>query len=254
MFTSFNKISFNPVDHSYTNPSGEDYLSVNKMISKVQKEFPKDRIAYFMAKEQGLKPQDILKSWEENSQRARDKGTKVHDVIEHYHNTMEIKDEDRKEFSGLLKELSKYFTDYSRSYQEVILYSDKYKVAGRADKVCIRTNRREKSVIDLYDYKTGIEEYRPKNRKYLFNPLSFIEDSKYNHDCLQLSSYAFMLEEMLEGKANIGKLGVIYIDKELNSKLVPAAYMKLEVERLFKTFGNVNKEILSSVNHNELYI
>lgn len=252
MFTSFNKISFDPITHTYTNESGKDYLSVNRMISKVQEEFPKEKIAYFMAKKQALRQEDILKSWEENSQKARDRGTRVHDIIERYHNTMEIKNEDKEEFSGLLKELNKYFTDYSRSYQEVILYSDKYKVAGRTDKVCLRTNRREKAVIDLYDYKTGIEEYRPKNRKYLFDPLSFIEDSRYNHDCLQLSCYAFMLEEMLDGKANIGRLGIFYIDKELNSKLVPAAYMKLEVEKLFKEFGNINKPTLTIYHFPEM--
>lgn len=253
MFTEFNKISFNPKTHTYTNMLGEEYLSVNKMISKVQEEFPKERIAFFMAKEQGVKKENILESWETNSQKARDWGTKVHDVIEHYHNTMEIKNED-KEFSGLLKELNQHFIDYSRSYQEVILYSDTYKVAGRADKVCIRTNRREKGVIDLYDYKTGIEEYRPKNRKYLSDPLSFIEDSKYNHDCLQLSSYALMVEEMLDGKVNIGKLGIVYIDKELKPKLVPVAYMKLEVERLFKRFGNINLVPEIKSNNNELHI
>lgn len=246
MFDNLEKITFSSTAHSYSNASGEQYLSVNKMINKARIGFPKEKIAYYTAKRDNIKIEDVLCGWETKARNARNRGTKIHNIIQLYHDRMVIEDCNKEEYSGLLKELSKYFVSYARTYQEMVLYSNRYKVAGTADKVCIRSNRRDSSIIDIYDYKTGKESYSAETKKYYLKPLEYLEDCNYSHDCLQLSSYAFMLEEMSEGQINIGKLGIVYIDKDLKLKLVPVCYMKLEVELLFRKFGlhytNVHNE------------
>lgn len=242
MFTKSGGINFN-LPHTYTNSAGEVYLSVSKLIAKAREEFQENRIAHFVAISKGCTKEDVLNEWSEK----RDRGTIIHSVIQNYHDTMTISD-DNKEYTDMLKGLSVYFISYARAYQEVILCSHKYKIAGTADKLCIRTNRKEKNIIDVYDYKTGKEEYVPKNRKYYLDPLSFLEDSGYMHDCLQLSCYALMVEEMLGDKINIGRLAIIYIDKDLKTKLVPACYMKLEAELLFKKFGFQKNVVINNVN------
>lgn len=250
MFTKSGGINFNPDIHTYTNSAGEVYLSVSRLIAKAREEFQENKIAHFVALKKKCTKEDVLNEWGEK----RDRGTTIHSVIQNYHDTMTISDEN-KGYTNMLKELSAYFTDYARAYQEVILCSHKYKIAGTTDKLCLRTNRREKNIIDVYEYKTGKEEYVPKNRKYYLDPLSFLEDSGYMHDCLQLSCYAFMAEEMLGDKINIGRLAIIYIDKDLKTKLVPVCYMKLEAELLFKKFGFqesiiVNNNIDTTVSNN----
>jgi len=92
---------------------------------------------------------------------------------------------------------------------EMIVFSDEYKIAGQSDLITIN---HDKKIFDILDYKTnkkGIERKAFKGKK-MYPPIYNLEDCKFNHYALQLSLYAYMLEQELGYKCRNCEL--IWID------------------------------------------
>lgn len=97
--------------------------------------------------------------------------------------------------------------------------------------------------IFIYDFKTnadGIEskayfDHKKKTTKKMFYPINNLEDTKLMHYTLQLSLYAWMLQQ-INPNLNIKKLTLIHIDKEGVETQIEVEYKKMEIERLLKVF------------------
>lgn len=114
-------------------------------------------------------------------------------------------------------------------HPELILWNDKAQIAGQADLVFIETVGKDR-FIDLSDYKTNgkIDKYNFMKHRML-DPLSHLMDCNYNHYRLQISAYAWLLEQAgyiprnLEFRHLTTQYEFKYMKKEVES-IIPNKY------------------------------
>ncbi len=178
MFNHINTPKFEELDAKikrgqrwYTTPTGRKYPSVTTVLGNQKK-------AGLEAWKKALGPKKAQKE----TKRCSDRGTVVHSMIEHFLENVEmsniVKDQEYsnvKMFNQMKTRLKKI--DNIR-IQEVPLYSDRMKIAGRVD--CVAEYNGKLSIID---FKTS------NNTK----------DLKMVHDYfLQCTAYAIMYSELFE--------------------------------------------------------
>lgn len=111
-------------------------------------------------------------------------------------------------------------------YPELLIWSDKYLIAGQSDKVFITT---EKGVryVDIDDYKTNKEiKTRGFKGEKMKKPLHHLDDCNFNHYALAISLYAYMLE--LVGY-KVRNTGLHHFNK-----LMTTPYLKKEVKAILE--------------------
>lgn len=246
-----NFVTLEKSSHIYKDKNGEQYLSTSKFIGLFYKKFESDFIAGAVARNEGVKKQDILDRWGEQT----DEGTRRHDALEMYFKTTQIAPEN-EDLRPMILNIASQYKDYYRVYNEVIVYDIDEKIAGTIDLPLVCTSS-SKSVIDIGDFKNygkGInqkevdKEGKPRN-EYMLGPLSHLQNSSYNKVCLQLSTYAYMLQKQTGRK--IGKLFTHWISPEnpLINFQIPCPYMKHEVIAMLK-WKNENPIPIEPVNKN----
>lgn len=241
-------IEFESKSHVYTyTPTGERFISVTTLIDKYSEKQDWDSIAERKAKKLGVTKEDLLKSWEDEKNRAANQGTRIHELREkkilgrpnvHTH----------REENGL-----KYSLDITELrpgiYPELILYHPEYKIVGTADYVEIFKN----GTFDLMDFKTNKSleftgypvfnksTFKREPRK-LLHPLNKIDDCNGMKYTLQLSIYSFLLEEL---GYTLNKMWIEHIimedGDEINTVDYPLNYLKKEVKNMFQHFKSKQK-------------
>jgi hypothetical protein len=114
-------------------------------------------------------------------------------------------------------------------HPELILWNDKVKIAGQSDLVFIETIG-DKRYVDLDDFKTNgkIDTYNFMKHRML-DPLGHLHDVNYNHYRLQISCYAWLLEQAGYIPRNLGFRHLTtpyqfeYMKKEVES-ILPEVY------------------------------
>ncbi len=200
------KVTFNEEAHSYTNDDdGRKYISATTLVGTFKQKFDAKKVSEAYAEKHGNTPEYWQAKWKEISKIACDKGTLFHK---------------RKEQEGIdagsvvrnkkiipvhiAQDLAKIEHDYRNipdgMHQELQLWNNYFELAGLADMIIIDGN-----YFDVDDFKTNkkIDKFsfcHPKTgyKKMQF-PLQHLQDCNFNHYQLQLSIYAFMLEQ-LSGK------------------------------------------------------
>lgn len=262
-------VSFNEATHTYTNASGEKYISVTTLLNKYKPPFDAhywstykamkavleskgewndykkkcggwDKVVEFVRyvdtkfpyREEVKKVKhEILKSWNENKKYAADKGTAFHKKKEDEANQKGY------EYNGTLYPIlgskpleTPDYTVYGM-FSELLLYNHEFKLAGQAD-VVVQAGR----CINIFDYKTSksIDKEAFQDQKLLY-PVDNLPNANYYLYALQLSIYAFMME--LKGY-DIGRLQIEHIDRESHEviALYPVDYYKKEAELLIKHY------------------
>lgn len=211
-------MKFNEESHSYFNDDGEIYLSATSFIKKFCKPFQRDKIAARYAKKHKKKVQDVIDEWTKISEVAMKKGTHYHkikedeligkgsiflDEVEHtvhkpfWHEGLKIQ---------LLKKLEPGI------YPELIVWSDKYKIAGQIDYAEITKS----GYININDYKTSKEikkqgyEKWDGSREMMNYPLNNLDDCNFSTYSLQLNLYAFLIKQH-NRNLKIGKLTIEHV-------------------------------------------
>lgn len=164
-------ITFKPKSHTYWDENGNEYISVTTLLTK---EFPFDKegIADKVSKisssrYHGMTQNRILKMWNDSSEH----GNVVHEAVEEY-----IKD-DIWPSDLILVPLIKQFSRLNFQgtlLSEVLLWDEKYRIAGIADILEVFDDR-----INLYDIKTSHR----------------IDDNKLAKFSMQLELYRRMVEK-----------------------------------------------------------
>lgn len=183
------KLEFDEPSHTYTF-EGKKLESVNKVLSKYSIPFDHDgKILARKAAENGITVLEQKAIWERKGLESRIKGTAFHVDIESYLKTKRIPDTSNKK---LVKQFSK-IKFKNALYSEIKLYNLTFEIAGTTDIIEVFKD----NSISLFDIKTSQAKKITRysfGRKMLY-PLNHIWDSPLDKYELQLSTYAYMLEE-----------------------------------------------------------
>lgn len=204
-------ITFTPENHTYTDESGADYVSVTRFINRFVPQFNFEEKSKRYASKYGMDVEDVRNDWKQKNKDSTDFGTKVHTLIEEaiknqvlipgdfFNVVKDIYDEINKSFKG------EYLT-------ETIVSNSEYRVAGTSDLIID-----DKNTFSIVDFKTNkqIKYTNDFEEKNLLDPIKHIPNSEYFKYSLQLSFYAYFYS--LQTKKHVDRLAFYWL-KRKNSK------------------------------------
>lgn len=272
------RVTFDKTSHTYTLDTGIELMPVSSVLSMFEQKFDRDGISRKSAEkfvldklklkkppvdDDGLKAynkavsekiEDLLKGWKAIGDDSMNFGNDVDDA---FTNSLIGKPYPQR-YSGIISQINSEHNYYKEELGQVILFSEKFGVCGTADRISLRPYSYSSKdpgnyIIDISDYKTGKNKgitfdstyiskddgRRKSNKKFLSFPINHIEQCTYSRYCLQLSLYAFLLEEMYG--FTIGRLKIIYVHIETDGSLsvenIPVPYLKMEAQAMLETKG-----------------
>lgn len=215
---------FNEEKHSYIS---EDivYTSGTAFIKKFAKPFDRIKIGTKYAKKNKKTLEEVLQEWEQLGAEAIKKGIAFHKIKEQELLETEhivIDDEPHSVYPCSYDNGDKVTESLKLEpgvYPELIVWSDRYRIAGQADYVEITKSGK----INIKDYKTSKEiklnsykswDDRPQMMSFPFNNL---EDCNFNHYALQLNLYAYLIKSH-NRNLEIGTLTIEHIIGDYNEE------------------------------------
>lgn len=184
--------------------------------------------------------QAILDSWDEENRKSCERGTKIHADFENsFYKKKKNIDISKFQIGGKF-ECRKDYTDLDLEnavYPEYLIHrvspDGKLCIAGQIDLLVKKGNN-----IIVGDYKTNKEikmksffNSKTKSSVKMKFPLNNLDDTNYWHYCLQLSTYAWMLQK-LNPDFVIEDLVMIHIDHKDKMTIYHLPYLKNEVEKM----------------------
>ena len=184
--------------------------------------------------------QAILDSWDEENRKSCERGTKIHADFENsFYKKKKNIDISKFQIGGKF-ECRKDYTDLDLEnavYPEYLIHrvspDGKLCIAGQIDLLVKKGNN-----IIVGDYKTNKEikmksffYFNTKSSVKMKFPLNNLDDTNYWHYCLQLSTYAWMLQK-LNPDFVIEDLVMIHIDHKDKMTIYHLPYLKNEVEKM----------------------
>lgn len=222
------KVALEPELHQYFDGEGKQYLSVSEFLKLLYELFENTR-AYKLASD------DTKLAWKQKGQVAAGHGDVVHKALELYGQTGQIL-QTNAHLESAIKSIIGEYSDYYQTYDEVCLYSEKYRVAGTTDKICALSNRRD-CEVDIIDFKTNLFKgvtYHSDYKKRMYAPLDHLQECSYVKYSLQLSLYAHFFEE-LTGR-RVRKIFIHFVPPDDMTKhyKIPVIYMKNDIKTLLE--------------------
>lgn len=250
-------ISVTTLIHRYTQEFDKDFWSAYKALEKLlpkdswaiekksllnTKKFNKEILDVYNISELDFNKtqQGILDAWDEENRKSCERGTKIHEQIEHsfYDHPKDIslqkfglggKFECKKDYSEL-------DLDYG-VYPEYLIYRESddgiLRIAGQVDLIVKQGN--EITIIDhktnkKIDQKSGFDSITKSNAKMKF-PLNNLMDCNFYHYTLQLSTYAWILQK-INPQFVIKDLIINHYDHNGKNTIYHCDYLKEDVERM----------------------
>lgn len=270
------RLKFDPEHHKYTLDTGIPLVPVSSVLSSVEHKFEGKDIATKkvipeILAELGIskipvedpllysrygelleeKVKNLMKSWSDIGQDSADEGNWIDKDITGTLNGLpyDIR------LKNVIKAINEEHNYYYEEIGQLMVFSEKYGVSGTVDRVSLRPFRRgfvkgqDDYIVDLSDYKTAKRKKvvsfdstyvkdgkRKSNRKFLYSPLSHLEQCSYTRYALQLSAYAFIIEEQYG--FTIGRLKILFVYEDDNGEYqvmtIPVPYMRMEIQTLFE--------------------
>ena len=269
-------VAFENSSHTYWNVNdNERYVSVTTLIHRYTQEFDKDFWSSYKALEKLLPKdswniekksllnskkfnrelldtynisendfnkvqQEILDSWEEENRKSCERGTKIHEEIEHsFYNSPHNISLQKFGLGGKFeckKDYSELDLEYG-VYPEYLIYRESddgiLRIAGQVDLIVKSGN--EITIIDhktnkKIDQKSGFDSISKSNFKMKY-PLNNLMDCNFYHYTLQLSTYAWMLQK-INPNFVIKDLILNHYDHNGNNTLYHCEYLKKDVEKM----------------------
>jgi len=245
-------IQFDKKEHKYfeRRPGEAEYISVTTLIKKYKEPFDAKRISKkYAIKHPEKTAAEWRKEWKKIGNDTAHYGTMVHAELE-----IETKNDPKCKIGShhinedTIRSLDMLTDLEDGLYPEMLIWSEKWKMAGQADLVEIK-----KGVVDITDYKTYKKVklksfYNPKTKQWsmMLPPLNGVQDCNYNHTGLQLAMYGLMLEDL---GYKIGKLKLLHIDRNGNKMPYSVPYSQF---KMFSTFMLLDYQKNGSKQKNEL--
>ena len=224
-------ITLDQPTHSYCLENYPD-LQFNSVTTIVDRQFPpfeKERIARYLSerstKYKQLSPDEIIQGWED----TKNHGTAVHKELDDYVSSDKAPSLP-KALSGkecFDKEIGSYG---DKMFSELIVYSKELKVAGTVD---LLTYDSEKNECYIFDWKTSKKIDETYKKKGITPACHGLGHSKINQYSLQLSMYAFLLEEFHDIK--IKGCYIVHLLED-DYKLIKAEDLRTTVELVLETY------------------
>jgi len=224
-------LTFNEAKHTYThNETGEKYTSVTTLLGKYKKPFDSDGAATRVAKREGVTKEMVLEMWDKERDRACDRGTSMHKLLEDYITVGEQVDD----YGWLYKtydRCAEYNVDrYQKVKCEQILWNEDFKISGLGDLIY----EHKDGTFTVGDFKTN-KRYRFSSdyNEWMLTPLDHLTVCEHSTYTMQLSIYAYLYEQLTGKKCR--KLVIYYLQGD---RFVAhhGNYMKAEVLNLFKHY------------------
>ncbi len=192
------------------------------------------------------KKNEILEEYATKRKTATDRGTLIHAQFEN--NFYGNKNIDFKKFGcgelcGNFECKKDYYNldlkqgVYPEFFISLVSRDGLLRVAGQVDCLIV-----DDSDVYIIDFKTNREikktSYYNKSKKsheMMKFPLNNLQDCNFNHYQLQLSTYAYLMEQ-INPCYNIKKLLIYHIDHDGNETIIPCDYLKDDVERMLKHY------------------
>lgn len=204
------------------------------------------------------KKQEILDSYTLENKKSCEYGTKIHAAIE---NALYGRDPATLKKYGLGGKMEvfrgKYTLDLGTGvYPEfMISYRDgDFLLCGQVDMLVIDGDN-----VIIIDHKTNKKiEFKSfydkfkKSQTMLKYPLNNIQDCNGQHYTLQLSTYAWMIQQ-LNPRYNIQRLTIHWIDHDGKESFIDVPYLKQDVEKMLKDFKKKLK-IQKALDRDKPYI
>src|ERR1700748_1121388 len=131
MYTLYpQKVKLND-QHRYFHENGDEYVGFSRLFDEfMTKPFNSAAAAYGVAKSEERTAQSVLDQWEAQ----RMEGSRIDDCIDLYARNGTFKTEDADIIDAVRFILESY-KDYDKTYGQLVLYSEKYRVAGMCDRL-----------------------------------------------------------------------------------------------------------------------
>lgn len=241
------KVKLEPESHKYYDNDGNEYMGFSRfynefLFKKFDTEFMAGRVAAAsVGSEAERSKAEVLSEWNG----AKDLGNLYDKALEDcagsslfYAKYPEIEHEIR----SILKE----YEEYHSTFEQKVVYNEHYRIAGSPDKFCLTSTRKDGSFV-MSDFKVFQKDDLYISRGWLKEPLQHLPAQKFIKIALQLSYYAFQLEELLEKRCK--GLFIHLIDPNLKShRKVWVPYMKNDIHMVLLS---KKEEILNMVTKTE---
>lgn len=247
--------------HSYTQEFDKNFWSAYKSLEKLlpkdawniekksllsSKKFDKIILEMYDISENDFnrEQQAILDEWDNENRKSCERGTKIHADLENsfYQKKKDI-DISKFEIGGkFVCEKGRTALDLENGIYPEYLISrvsedGKLRIAGQIDLLVKKGNK-----LTIGDFKTNkkIEtksffNQRTKQSVKMKFPLNNLDDTNYWHYCLQLSTYAWMLQKY-NPEFEIEDLVMIHFDHNDNMTVYHLPYLKTEVIKMLNHF------------------
>jgi len=233
--TSNIPVKFDEESHTYTHKTLDKLISVTTLLGKYKKPFDSNYHAERVAKREGVSKDIVLEMWEAEKNKACDKGTKIHKLLEDYISYGDIKNDYGWLYKSYDKSVEYYIDRFSKVYCEKLLYNEEYKVAGTADLIY----EHSKDEFTLGDFKTNKKfRFSSPFGERLLEPVDHLHNCENNIYALQLSIYAYFYEQ-LTGK-RCRKLVIFYLSGD-RFKAYHCNYLKSDVEKVLENYKRLTK-------------
>jgi len=225
-----NNIKIDEEKHKYylEDEPNIDFISCTTFIYYFFKKFDTIGIANKLTathpKYMDMTPQELVAQWDI----IANDGTEIHKEIESY-----IKDKvypKSNKSIAAVKWLDNINLDRFEIYSEAVIYSKEIQIAGTVD---LLLYDKVNNTLDVYDWKTSrqIETTSFGNKRGTTPATSNLLDCNFNHYSLQLSLYAYILENSYNLKIN--KLNILHLT-EFKTVVYECKYMKDLIVQMLK--------------------
>ena len=187
------------------------------------------------------KKQEILDSYDKKRIASCEYGTKVHAQIE---NALYGRDPNTLKKFGVGGKMPVYKGKYrlelgSGVYPEFMLSyrDDDFLLCGQIDLLIANDNKLtigDHKTNEKIEFKSFYDKYK-KSQTMMKYPLNTIQDCNGQHYTLQLSTYAWMLQQ-LNSNFEIERLFIHWIDHDGQESFMDVPYMKQEVEKMLTDY------------------
>jgi ATP-dependent exoDNAse (exonuclease V) beta subunit len=224
-------VRFDEESHTYTHDTLGKFISVTTLLGKYKKPFDTHTHAQRVADREGVTKEMVIEMWEKEKNRACDKGSEIHKLLENYVMFGECADNYNWLYKAYNKVISYSIDTHKKVLCENLLYNEQYKIAGTADLIYDHGDS-----FTIADYKTNKKfRFSSSFDEYLLDPVSHLTNCEFNIYGLQMSLYAYLFEALTGKKCR--KCVVFWLDGD-TLRPYHISYMK--------------QEILSILNHYKL--
>lgn len=228
-------VKFDEASHTYTHEDHGKLISVTTLLGKYKKPFDSDLHAARVARREGVPKEMVLEMWEEEKNKACDKGTKIHKLLEDYITVGETRDNFNWLFKSYDKSVERHVDSFKSILCEKLLHNDQYKVAGMADLIYEHSNNE----FTLGDFKTNKKfRFSSQYGERLLAPVDHLQNCEFSNYALQLSMYAYMYEQLTGRKCR--KLVIFYLSGD-RFNAYHCNYLKSDVEKILEHYANQTK-------------